>query len=414
MFLKSLGAILLVISFIVLPYNTSFADEYHYTNILVGDRASGMGGAYTAVSDDPTGMYYNPAGIVYSTMRNLSASVNAYYNLKKKYKGVIGGRGWERTSSALLPNYFGIIQPLGMFKIGFSYAVPDSILEDQDQTFYDLPSTVPGTTVSRYIINFNNEDNTYNFGPSIAKEIAKDFSAGITLYVHQRKAQIILNQLVNLSDDRYEWTNEYLETNEWGLRPVLGFMWSPMEKISLGITVSKTILFDSDTTRQYIYKGIDYGGNDIDRVAFSTDTKKKYPLQVSTGIAYFPSPRILIAGDVTYYLKVDDSTFGDRESVLNAAIGTEYYLSRNWAMRAGIFTNMANTPEIKTGISDQPEHIDLYGGSLSLSRFTKNTSVTAGGSMSYGTGKAQVKKGYETQDAEALAWTIFISSSYSY
>src|SRR5512134_2351307 len=109
------------------------ADPLHYTNLLVGDRAAGMGGAYTAVSDDVTGLYYNPAGIVYSTGRNLSGSLNSYFNSVKSYKGVIGGHDWDRKSTALLPNYFGIIQPAGHYKFGFSFAVPDSIIEDQDQ-----------------------------------------------------------------------------------------------------------------------------------------------------------------------------------------------------------------------------------------------------------------------------------------
>lgn len=439
MFFKSLRAIVLAIVFIVISYGISVADEYHYNNILIGDRASGMGGAYTAVSDDPTGMYYNPAGIAYSTTRNLSASVNAYYNFRKKYKGVIGGHGWERTSSALLPNYFGIIQPLGKFKVGFSYAVTDSIQEDQDQTFYDLPldpkveAYNPGANISRYIINFNNDDNTYNFGPSIATRITDDLSAGITIYIHQRKAQLIFNQFVETKNgvSGYEWINGYFETNEWGIRPILGLMWSPVEKVSLGIAVSKTILLDSDTTWQSTYRleginvdtnndGISDTNNIFERPnVYSTDAKRKYPYQINTGIAYFASNSLLLSGDVSYSSKVDNPAvfgpFEDREAVLNAALGTEYYLSRNWAMRAGLFTNMANTPEIKTGVSGQPEHIDLYGGSLSLSRFTKNTSVTLGGNMSYGAGKAQVVSGSSSvQDANAHAWTIFISSSYSY
>ncbi len=91
------------------------ADEFHYNNLIIGDRAIGMGGAYTGVSDDPSGLYYNPAGVVYTTGRNLSASVNAFYSLDKKYNGVIGGLGWERNATALLPNFFGIVQPFGVF-----------------------------------------------------------------------------------------------------------------------------------------------------------------------------------------------------------------------------------------------------------------------------------------------------------
>ena len=37
--------------------STAWAGQYHYHDILIGDRAAGLGGAYTAISDDPSGMY---------------------------------------------------------------------------------------------------------------------------------------------------------------------------------------------------------------------------------------------------------------------------------------------------------------------------------------------------------------------
>ena len=39
------------------------ADDNHYQNFLVGERAASIGGAYTALSDDASGAYYNPAGL---------------------------------------------------------------------------------------------------------------------------------------------------------------------------------------------------------------------------------------------------------------------------------------------------------------------------------------------------------------
>src|SRR6185369_17720659 len=237
-----LAAVLLALSLVAV---NSMADEFHYNNILVGDRASGMGGAYTAVSDDPGGMYYNPAGIAYSTGKNLSASVNAYSVSNRTYKSVISGQDWKRTSSTLLPNFFGIIQPVGKFKIGFSYAVPDSNQEDQDQKFLrpDLGAT--------HVINFNNKNDTNLFGPSLAAQVSDSFSLGATLYVHKRSTEAILNNsIISDTGNGFVWSNANTEIDEWGLRPIVGLMWAPMDKLSLGLTFSRTVVLTSDILTQ--------------------------------------------------------------------------------------------------------------------------------------------------------------------
>src|SRR3989338_10609470 len=80
---------LLLVIFMLITHHSSlitevFADEYHYNNIIIGDRASGMGGAYTAISDDPSGLYYNPAGIAFSFGRSLSGGAQAYHMVQKE------------------------------------------------------------------------------------------------------------------------------------------------------------------------------------------------------------------------------------------------------------------------------------------------------------------------------------------
>jgi long-chain fatty acid transport protein len=396
----------------ILSQGSAAADQYHYTNMLIGDRASGMAGAYAAVSDDTSGLYYNPAGAAYSTGRNLSASVNTYYNLTKKYDNVIGGNGWERKSSALLPNFFGVIQPVGKYKIGISYAVPDSVQEDQDQVFGNFPSSVAGVTVTSYVVNFNNDDTTYNFGPSFAMEVTRDFAVGATLYVHHRRNQLVLNQLVSLDTGQTEWTNRYEQVVERGYRPILGLMWSPMEKVSIGLAVSRTLLYGTSVQAQTTVKDT---ADVITLTAEGVDAKKKYPLQVRGGIAYFPSGSLLIALDGVYSAKVNDPVFGDKVSVLNGALGVEYYFNRKWAMRCGLYTDLANTPETQTGGVNQPERVNVYGGSASVSNFTRNTSVTLGASVSTGSGSAQiVGNDPSVQNVDTQGWMIFLSSTYSY
>jgi long-subunit fatty acid transport protein len=416
MALKGMRYIVGGIVFLLLLCGSSFADEFHYNNFLIGDRASGMGGAYTAISDDPSGLYYNPAGAVYATGKNLSASVNAYYSQKKKYDNVIGGQGWERNSSSLLPNFFGITQPLGSLTFGFSYAVPDSILENQNQVLEGSFPTTLGSPATMYTINFNNEDTTYNFGPSLAAEINSKLSVGMTLYLYHRSNQTVLNQLINLQDGRFEWSNQYINLVERGYRPVLGVMWSPGDKWTIGLSVAKTMLYSESKTSQVTFKDANaLTPNEVSETFDNVAGKRKFPLEMRAGVAYFASNSLLVSADGSYYSKVTDENFGDRVKVLNGAVGMEYYLDKKWAVRGGLFSNLANTPELQALRTNQDEKIDLYGVSASVSNFSRNTSITLGGSYTKGSGQAQLL-GNSTaiQDVKSTGWMMYLSSSYSY
>lgn len=397
------------------------ADEFHYGNLLIGDRASGMGGAYTALSDDATGLYYNPAGVFYASAKNLSASVNAFYSVDKEFSGVIGGLGWRRHAFYLLPNYFGIIQPLGKLKFGFSYVVTDSNREEQDQSYLNPPFSAgsPPTPVEDYQISFKNEDETYLIGPSLSLEVAKNLAAGATLYYYRRSVLRSMYQLITLQGGTdYEWTDSYYSRNEQGVRPILGVMWMPAEKVSVGASLSRVILTSTDvnahTTRR------DFGAAFITKSAAASNQKRKQPWELKAGAAYFLSADAVVAADLSYFTEVRDSVrdggYGDRISVLNARLGAEYYLTREWAVRAGVFTDIANTPEITAGVqAEAEEHVDLYGGSMSVSYFSRNTSVTLGGSLFSGRGKAQITEDVSrVQDESLFGWTLFLSSSYSY
>ena len=86
------------------------ADDAHYKNMLIGERAATMGGSYVAVSDDSTGCYYNPGGIAYAVGDSLSGSGNVMHQMKTVYHQAIGTKDWARDSEALVPNYFGVLK----------------------------------------------------------------------------------------------------------------------------------------------------------------------------------------------------------------------------------------------------------------------------------------------------------------
>ena len=401
------------------PVSMALADDYHYVNLLVGNRASGLGGAYTAISDDPAGCFYNPAGIAFASSNSLSASVNAFNTETKKYKKTmqdVNGqkKSWKQKSSSLLPNFFGVVKKIGSNAIGLSYAVTNSTLRRQDQNFTNLSSIIG--TIQRFEINIDDSDRTYLFGPSYAYKISDNLSVGTTLYVYYRDLKLIRNQLLLFEQGEHYLSNYYTTKVEWGLKPNIGLMWEPIDKVSLGLSLSKIYVSSSDNKYQRILRDTTNQENDFsdtNTISFTTSDSGEtddLPFQTTLGLAYFVSSSLLFSTDLSYYENI-----GNREAVINFAVGTEYYFNEKWAVRGGFWSDFANTPKLSSNKVNQPEHIDLFGTSLSLTFFQRQASVSLGCSYSFGDGEAQVIADYSTiQDVEIRATTLYISAGYSF
>ena len=52
---------------LLLLARTAFAQDANYQNFITGGRSVGFGGAFTAFGNDPTGILFNPAGLVEAT-----------------------------------------------------------------------------------------------------------------------------------------------------------------------------------------------------------------------------------------------------------------------------------------------------------------------------------------------------------
>ena len=122
---------IIIIFLIILP-KAIFGDEYHYVNVLVGDRAATMGGSYKAISDDSTGCYYNPSGIAYAEGDSLTGSGNTYFLEEKTYENWIEGNNLEESGSSFIANYFSIIKKFGEYSTCFSVVAPDTTFLDQE------------------------------------------------------------------------------------------------------------------------------------------------------------------------------------------------------------------------------------------------------------------------------------------
>jgi long-subunit fatty acid transport protein len=123
-----------------------------FLEIGVSARADGMGGAFAAVSDDATALYYNPAGLVQLGGREaVFTLVNYPADIEYKFAGVA------------LPLSFGGV--LGLSFYGLSSG-------DIPLTTYEYPLGVDGWTFGA---------NDYAFGLTYSRYLTDRFSLGVTV-----------------------------------------------------------------------------------------------------------------------------------------------------------------------------------------------------------------------------------------
>lgn len=426
------SSVLFILFSIFLPIQT-LADEYHFNSLIVGDRASGMGGAYTALSDDAIGLYYNPAGVVFGEGKS-SASLNAYARSSTQYEKVMGDLKWTRTSGEIVPGLLGATYTFKnkLGTAGFSLAVADSEMVEQDLTIYDMKydDTI---WFNEGRIHHKLEYRVYNAGPSYAYNLTDNISIGTTLYLHWRKKKENLDQkfFYYLEDvTEFDATSTYTEEEEWGIKPILGMMWkSKNQKYSLGLTMSKVYVvnrnYEYEYTRSYYYGEPGEGNLDLTSVKETSSAKRRYPFTVGLGAALELSKSILVSGDLTYYSKTkkkyseySPNTFATKE-FFNTALGLEYSYNDNWIIRSGVFTNFANTEMDDISSGEHRESIDMYGGSLSVTLKKDKYVISLGGSYSTGDGRATLGDfGFgdlvwagQSVDARRSAWNVVLCIS---
>jgi len=442
----------IAILFLFFLYLNVFADENHYINILIGDRAAGMGGAYTAIADGPEGVFYNPAGLAFSSSKYFSLSVNTiqykmlyYHNVYKKSDGT--PFDYIRHSFSFLPNFFGFIQKTKKFTFAITVSCPDSEFYDQRDN-----ATINIDGLDYHLnVNFNYTDMIYELGPSFAFLPHKKVAIGFSVFIRYRDIKNIIQTSYNLDTyiNNVHWsylqtTSIYNNSRIIGFTPQFGLQFMPISKLSIGYNISMPFdivniystqstdaleqkYFDDVTTDKWISTSASYNNiknNQINVLnIFQHGLFTPLYIKQSLGFGIFISKSILLSIDGFLYIPIQDYNIyinkNRRNELLNVtgnvAIGFVWYITPNFPFRVGLFTNFTNTQEIKNGDTDMKDWIHLFGGSFSLGFSTSDLSINFGAVVSGGGGKAQIIGGVtDIQDLTMITANIFISGGYQF
>lgn len=450
--------------------SVAYCDLFHANNFLIGDRAVGLGGAYSAVSDDASAVVYNPAGMAFAQSPSFSGSANAFYMRNTVYKNTIGGDNFVEKSQGSVPTFFGGLQQIKSLgkgtALGFAIYSPDSDSKSQN----DLIKK-PELGIRNFHRTINSKASTTFFGLGGATRLGSKLGMGVGLNTVKideitqeyqdatgtgnTKGLVLTEAAAKrgaLVTDVMQ--NRKLELTIIALEPMFGLQYAPFSTFSIGLTYRQPIILtqeftlNTDYVRQNRFE--DYtplnaadiadgsserwlklreGGAKIAKQTPETasDGLPKglvkfdkplggLPAEVRLGLAWFASSRFLWTGDVSLRLAPaeGDLPASATEDVVNFHSGTEFYVTPSFPIRFGLFTNFDSRPKLSANKTSQEDHIDFYGSSLVLSWASGGAQIGIGTVAQYGTGESQkVADDRTIQKVESTFFSMLVSTSFT-
>lgn len=417
----------------VLLAGQASADIYHYNNVIVGNRAMGMGGAFCAVADDASAVVYNPAGLAFALSNDISGSANAFYKRAINYKKTIGDQSFTEHSRGQLAPFFGGLQKLDHLSKGlvgaFGLYLSDSDLKDQN----DIIET---PTIERFHRTVNLRAATGNIALAVAKRLNSRMSVGFALnylsvdeLVQEFQGVRVLATSDGIRQNLQQNIRQRLLIS--GLEPTLGVQVALTNRFTFGLQMKKAMIlsqeFENSIERYITFTdGSDnvitsvqdpdgtYGGGVFSRAAVDETMDNpmgNWPAEIRTGFAWFANTRFLWTLDVIHRTATNgDYDLHDRGAVTNYATGLEYYATPSIPIRFGLFTNNDTRPEVEEGLANQQDHVDWTGMSLFVGWATSNSQLGFGYIGQLAEGKAQKIGGTTAiQEVEGHSSTLAVT-----
>jgi hypothetical protein len=372
-----LTKLVILILLIITPL---FSDEYHNVNGFFGERASGMGGAFSAISDDVSGAFYNPAGLAFVTTSNYTINGSTYQSKKLDNQNYFGpGLNYTQTSRNYLPNFVGLVKKLDKLSLGFTIATKVNEIYDQsdraNRPLYLRRSSQVDISIVRDNLNIL-------AGPSASLLLNNKLSLGITSYFDYTSSRFISSITENTYTNSVTTNFTHDSKKTFAITPILGIQYMPTNKLSLGGSIRKNYIFSGEvdskinsTSTGNSASSVYQGSNKFASEIRPNDILIKSPLtfrlpevyEVRGGLAYLIHSHFLISGDLIYTsgykllkseqiysmnnkkLSFTDSLENEftREHTLNYAFGFELYITDNIIIRMGMLSNKSNAKKIK-------------------------------------------------------------------
>ena len=238
--------------------------------------ATARGEAFVATADNPSAIYYNPAGITQLQGHNFRAGVYAI-NLQPSFKS-LGGSDFDNDENfAAIPQFFYTYTPEKLpLSFGLGVYAP-----------FGLSSEWPDDTGFRTVAT-QGELQYFTINPVVAWKISESFSIGAGVTVNY--AEVDLRQ--GLVWPAQPFDEFRFKGSGWGVGYNVGLLFKPHEKVSFGATVrgGTKINLDGDThfRNDVAIPSLLYPAFSVGQ---SAQADFSFPLSFVVGVSYRPTPK---------------------------------------------------------------------------------------------------------------------------
>jgi long-chain fatty acid transport protein len=365
--------------------------DTHYADTIVGERASGMGGAFTALANEATGAYYNPAGIVVEESALIQLSMSAYKLRKKRVRVVdLCGTVFEddRSAAFSFPASLGFVKQLSAGDVrhafGITLAVPYADRSGQGLVERDkscgeasLDVGVAGAVVDRVLRG----GVTYAISPVPWLKLGA--TAGLSVRgLSTTLLASVLERSATSAGTHPSVSFVNIDVNLWSAFGELGAIAEVVPGLFVGVSATSPLVPLSRHGVLDLAQASGAAGDpESARIRPLNDAKYswKQPLSGAIGVAWSRPKSLTLSVDVKLYGGIDRYPIvtheqlegrvphNTRDPVLNLAAGAELWLAEDWIVRLGLFTNHSAYPTPDPELASDHDRVDLYGGTIGIS-----------------------------------------------
>ena len=411
---------------LVLPLVARGQDS-NFRPYLIGGRAGGMGGAFTALSDDGSGGYYNPGGLAFTTAPSISLSVNVY--------GLVGGRIQDALGDGHDFNY----QDLNVFPVAtagisklkevdprsgaakhtlfISVFIPDGITND-DRDQLDLP----GNAFFRRL-----SVQTLWLGGGYALRLGT-VGLGFGAYgLLGSETNFFDLDVIDSSGTPFEILTSRTDLSTVSFVASAGVRWDVDDHLKLGLSLfTPAVGWGSRDSFGRVAISIAGRAGAAAQQVNGLHASPAVPLRVQAGAAWSSGP-LTVSADVVF---LGPRHFVDnpeqtpqalqreviRRMVVNPSLGVEYVFAKKFPVRAGFFTDFAASDPYKLDTYNT-SHVDHYGLTFSVGLLTEHVKTDLGLTAWYGTGTDVIPQNLDFtvfKRTPATEYAVFVSLATAY